>query len=106
MAESFGFEGMAIDTAVYQALGAASVCWSNMAGAGVFDSGRAKVIGDQLLARVKRGDRTPEYHDANTLDKVRSALKTQLAANADTDTTADELILSLQNAGILFRERR
>lgn len=38
-----------IDTAVFEALGAASVCWESMEGTGVFDSTRCKQIGDELL---------------------------------------------------------
>lgn len=38
-----------IETAVFQAIGAASVCWESMSGTGVFDSDRAKQIGERLL---------------------------------------------------------
>lgn len=38
-------------SAVYQALGAASMCWSGPP-QGVFDSSRAKVIGEKLLAFI------------------------------------------------------
>lgn len=34
---------------IFQALGAASVCWERMEGTGLFDSDRAKRIGDELL---------------------------------------------------------
>lgn len=37
---------------VFVSLGAASVCWENMSGAGVFDSSRAKVIGDELVEYI------------------------------------------------------
>ena len=51
--ERFPITGWAEDTpvheAVMQALGAASVCWENPGGAGVFDSERASAIGDELL---------------------------------------------------------
>lgn len=39
-------------TAVFEALGAASTCWENLEGAGVFDSTRAKEIGDGLMAKL------------------------------------------------------
>lgn len=39
-------------TAVFQALGAASACWENLAGAGVFDSTRCRDIGEALLAKL------------------------------------------------------
>jgi hypothetical protein len=35
--------------AVFRALGAASVCWEDLYGAGLFDSSRAVHIGDQLM---------------------------------------------------------
>lgn len=52
---SFSFDDpdISLEGAVFQALGAASVCWENLMGAGVFDSTRAKTIGDALLARIR-----------------------------------------------------
>lgn len=41
-----------IESAVFQALGAASVCWENMSGTGVFNSDRAKLIGDTLVMEI------------------------------------------------------
>lgn len=41
---------MPIEEAVFQALGAASACWENLSGAGVFESTRCKQIGDELIA--------------------------------------------------------
>lgn len=38
--------------AVFQALGAASVCWEQIEKAGVFESTRAKAIGDALISRL------------------------------------------------------
>lgn len=38
-----------IEQAVFEAIGAASVCWETLEGAGVFDSTRAKQIGDELV---------------------------------------------------------
>ena len=38
------------EEAVYQALGAASVCWEDPGGAGIFQSERAGQIGQALLA--------------------------------------------------------
>lgn len=35
--------------AVFTALGAVSACWENLRGAGVFESTRAKEIGDELM---------------------------------------------------------
>lgn len=42
-----------LQAVVFTALGAASVCWDNMAGAGVFDSDRAKEIGDAVVAWLR-----------------------------------------------------
>jgi hypothetical protein len=43
-----------VHEAVMQALGAASVCWSNPGGAGVFDPERAEAIGNELLDLLRR----------------------------------------------------
>lgn len=42
-----------IETWVFQALGAASMCWDETPH-GVFDSTRAKSIGDAMVARIRR----------------------------------------------------
>ena len=44
---------LSLDSAVFQALGAASTCWESLAGADIFDSTRAKEIGDTLLAFIR-----------------------------------------------------
>ncbi len=44
------------EAAVYQALGAASACWENPGGAGVFQSERATKIGEALLAALDDPD--------------------------------------------------
>lgn len=43
-----------LETAVFESLGAASACWDNLEGAGVFQSERCKEVGDQLLERIKQ----------------------------------------------------
>lgn len=40
------------EEAIFQALGAASVCWEFPEKAGIFESTRAKAIGDQLVERL------------------------------------------------------
>lgn len=45
-----------IESAVFQALGAASVCWEEMSGTGTFQSDRAKEIGEALIERIRQGD--------------------------------------------------
>jgi hypothetical protein len=49
LAREFEEEG-GVEHAVFTALGAASACWEDLGGAGVFDSTRAKAIGDALVA--------------------------------------------------------
>ena len=43
-----------LNTKVFQAIGAASACWENLAGAGVFDSDRAKQVADDLLTFIRQ----------------------------------------------------
>ena len=43
-----------IATKVFEALGEASSCWSNLGGAGVFNSTRAKEIGERLMLDIDR----------------------------------------------------
>lgn len=50
----FDFSDIPLEEAVFQALGAASACWDNLEGAGVFESDRAKAIGDALMARIRQ----------------------------------------------------
>lgn len=42
-----------LEEAVFTSLGAASACWEDIAGAGVFESDRCKQIGDGLVAWIK-----------------------------------------------------
>jgi hypothetical protein len=55
----YGFQTLTLEEAVYQALGAASVCWENVDEAGVFDDVQAKAIGEQLMDRIDQELRTP-----------------------------------------------
>ena len=41
------------DEKVMMAIGEASMCWSNIEGAGVFDSAKAKQIGDDLVKYLR-----------------------------------------------------
>lgn len=47
-------EAESVDEAAYLALGAASACWDDLSEAGVFDSERAKLIGEALTERIER----------------------------------------------------
>ena len=42
-------ETTSVETAVFEALGAVSVCWETPEGAGVFNSTRARQIGEELM---------------------------------------------------------
>lgn len=46
-------EAESVEEAIGLAIGGGSACWSNLSGAGTFDSDRANVICDALLNRVR-----------------------------------------------------
>lgn len=48
--------GLSPESAVFQALGAASTCWDSMKEAGEFHSTRCKLIGETLLAELTQVD--------------------------------------------------
>jgi hypothetical protein len=48
-------EGTTVQEAVFIALGAASACWTNLVGAGEFESHRCKAIGEELVAAIRNG---------------------------------------------------
>jgi len=48
----WGSDGPSLSAAVYQALGAASSCWENLADAGEFQSTRALAIGEALMEYI------------------------------------------------------
>jgi hypothetical protein len=43
-----------LEEAVYQAIGAASVCWDNVQGAGVFDEQQASSVAKDLLSVIRK----------------------------------------------------
>lgn len=47
------------DEKVMQAIGEASMCWSNIEGAGTFDSEKAKQIGGGLIKYLRNNDSEP-----------------------------------------------
>jgi hypothetical protein len=67
--------------AVFQAVGAASACWENLEGAGVFQSDRAKEIGEELMGWVNR----PRLGYATTKELID-----ELSARADVDQSIGE----------------
>lgn len=46
-------DALTVEQLIYQAVGAASVCWENPGGAGIFDDGKARGVADDALARLK-----------------------------------------------------
>lgn len=89
-AESRGED--ALSTVVFQALGAASVCWETTENAGVFDDHQAKSIGDSLVDYLNhrtRTDPTPVV-DKPTVEQEIRTLAIQVAANRCENV--DELI--------------
>lgn len=56
-ADGFGFTtehdgSLSLEAAVFQAVGAASVCWESMEGTGVFQDDRARAIAEALLVLI------------------------------------------------------
>jgi hypothetical protein len=64
-----------LEEAVFQSIGEASVCWEDVP-TGVFDSTRAKRVGDELMAFIKK-QRTPvhewPYNDEHVWTDWRTA---------------------------------
>jgi len=46
-------EAQTINDAVFMAIGAASTCWESLEGTGVFDSTKAKELGEELIHLIK-----------------------------------------------------
>jgi hypothetical protein len=66
-----------LEVVIFQALGAASVCWETPEGAGVFDSTRAKAIGDAVLSYLK-DNMGPQLGLATTreiLDEIKTRIE-------------------------------
>lgn len=51
--QNLGWDAVTLEEAVYQAVGAASVCWSDGTN-GVFEDGKARNVAEQLLERIKQ----------------------------------------------------
>ena len=63
-------EPLSLESAVFQALGAASMCWVPLPN-GVFDSDRAKDIGDKLVAWLGANQRNAfGGYDASPADDL------------------------------------
>lgn len=53
MQDNFFYDAETPTQAVFQALGAASVCWEHIEDAGIFESTRAKKIGEDLIEALQ-----------------------------------------------------
>jgi hypothetical protein len=76
-----------IETIVFESLGEVSTCWDPSTGDAVFDSTRARAIGDRLLAEIRArivGDRSDE------LREQRDTARSQRAALAQRCERLDE----------------
>jgi hypothetical protein len=83
-----------------QLAGAASVCWDNPGGAGVFHSDEAQKLVEDAFVRLDEIEM--DSHEQGTLRKVRDALM----STGVTDGQVLNAINQMHNAGILFRERK
>lgn len=54
---------------IFQAIGAGSVCWDDMSGTGVFESDRAKALGDEVVAWIE-AHYVPSERVERVLDEV------------------------------------
>lgn len=92
--ESFSFltragEELATEEAVFQALGAVSACWSDLSGAGNFQSSRADVIGEALMAFLKSKQPSADNDldlDLDLLEQAYNLLCGVSAEDADSHT--------------------
>lgn len=107
-------EPLTLERVVFQALGAASGCWENLAKAGVFESEKALEIGKSLLEWVQNNTidaahierqkqfttRTfgPGPRTKDVLDHIRSELKEVEESPLDLSEWADIIILAMDGA--------
>jgi hypothetical protein len=54
-----GFSEMSLEQAIQTAIGAASMCWEDLSGAGVFQEDQARNISQQLIKRINEAG--PSY---------------------------------------------
>lgn len=76
-----------LEELVFQAIGAASTCWENLEGAGIFRATRAKALGDELLERLRERE--------NSLVKLIS-----------TRTLINELESRIETIPVLWPEKK
>lgn len=113
-------EQVTLSGAVGQALGTASMSWTDVRSAGTFKDGHAAWVLEGIMAwlsdwademRREANEATAAkiradlgYYDDQTLEKVRAGLlcSSGLVVNSE---TVNDIITQMQNEGILFRER-
>lgn len=68
-----------LKTAVFESLGAASVCWEKMSGTGVFESTRCTEIGNALWAKIESALDAAPIDDQVARDKQDAATRAMTA---------------------------
>lgn len=74
-----------LEEVVFVALGAASACWADLSGAGIFQSSRAKEIGEALLDFIKSRQANANS-DLDMLEQAYNLLCCVSAEDADSNT--------------------
>lgn len=70
-----------LEQAIQQAVGAASGCWSNLKGAGEFDSTSARSVASQLLAEVARRNQLDREDPLPKREKILNEMALEVHAN-------------------------
>lgn len=88
---------LSLESAIYQALGAASMCWERMDGTGVFQSNRAKEIGDALLKKVQAATPDPPAGHGPGFDRPTDDHGRVMVEHMLNREVAEETLLTLRN---------
>lgn len=86
-------EELTLQEILYQALGAASLCWREPTGAGAFDSRRALEIGEALEREVDRALKMAQ------LEALRSGREVKIYAGDGTEVPQPEVGVQRSDAG-------
>lgn len=82
MNSRFGLEDEVVETMIFQALGAASMCWERIDRAGIFESERCAEIGDELMKELGIVSTRPKHESpVRPTMKVAEELGPKLADN-------------------------
>lgn len=103
-----------LEEAVFQSIGAASGCWEDLAGAGIFNSDRAKQIGDELLEFIRMTVGIQKYEDVEgpvnpqepylglaTTEELFRELIARFSVNADRNVIGN---LNMVNRALVLAE--